>query len=269
VFSSVVITDLKWDLAVIQNEKLKDVSALPYFSTSNTYYSHFLQQWGFIATVVLENWEQAYVHFQQEDNCVHQEHDCGQKDEGCGQPYLWWVAFFTIFAALMASQSGVSHVPKTAKANKQNEYYPLFIKLEPMPNGGSYGWRCDLCKINKIFKGQWLLHKSEGSYFAWRGSSVDICAHTSNPEWGLNMRKCIRMLKGWKIDETILVAILALLMAMSQGFSTNQGRGVWHMFKKSHHMVQPQFKKVEWWKCSRERSRDKSGKGQWCFWYHF
>jgi len=84
----------------------------------------------------------------------------------------------------MASQSAVSSAPVAPQPTRQPEYYPLWrhvTKLKQMGGGGgSWEWRCNLCKNEKTFKGSYKRVKVHILHEWVQG--VEGCAFTKNPE---------------------------------------------------------------------------------------
>lgn len=90
-----------------------------------------------------------------------------------------WVSFsFPNFAAFMASQSCVSSAPKSTQATRQQEYYPLWkyvTKVKQMVSGGTWEWKCNLCKNEKTFKGSYTIVNAHILREEIKG--IDVCAH--------------------------------------------------------------------------------------------
>ena len=84
----------------------------------------------------------------------------------------------------MASQTGISFAPTTPQPTRQQEYYPLWrhvTKLKQMGgSGGSWEWKCNLCKNEKTFKGTYTRVKAHILHEGVKG--VEGCAFTKNPE---------------------------------------------------------------------------------------
>jgi hypothetical protein len=72
--------------------------------------------------------------------------------------------FSFFFAAFMASQGVVSSTPRVVEVSIQQEYYPLWrhvTKVKAMGvGGGSWEWKCKLCKKDKTFKGSYTRFKA-------------------------------------------------------------------------------------------------------------
>jgi hypothetical protein len=79
----------------------------------------------------------------------------------------------------MASQSAVSFAPRVAEVSRQQEYYPLWrhvTKVKAMgAGGGSWEWKCNLCKKDKTFKGSYTRVKA---HILHEGKGIDGCPHT-------------------------------------------------------------------------------------------
>jgi hypothetical protein len=83
----------------------------------------------------------------------------------------------------MASQCVVSSNTRAAEVSRQQEYYPLWrhvTKVKAMGvGGGSWEWRCNLCKKDRNFKGSYtrvkahILHERKG---------IEGCHHTLDPQ---------------------------------------------------------------------------------------
>jgi hypothetical protein len=84
----------------------------------------------------------------------------------------------------MASESAISIAPRAPQASRQLEYCPLWryvTKLKQMGGGGgSWEWKCNLCKSEKTFKGSYTRVKAHILHEGVKG--VDVCAHTKNLE---------------------------------------------------------------------------------------
>jgi hypothetical protein len=84
----------------------------------------------------------------------------------------------------MASRSVVSSAPIAPQLGRQQEYYPLWrhvTKIKQMDgSGGSWEWRCNLCKNKKTFKGSYTRVKTHILHARVQG--VEVCSFTRNPE---------------------------------------------------------------------------------------
>jgi len=82
----------------------------------------------------------------------------------------------------MASQSVVSSAPRVVEVSKQQEYYSLWRPVTKVKargaSGGSWEWRCNLCKKDKTFKGSYTRVKAHILHEGVKG--VDVCAFTRN-----------------------------------------------------------------------------------------
>jgi hypothetical protein len=142
--------------------------------------------------------------------------------------------FFTVFAAFMASQSAISSTPGVPQPSKQQEYYPLWwhvTKLKQMGGGGgSWERRCNLCKIEKTFKGSYTRVKAHILHEVGKG--VEACAFTKNSEVRATFKRehdDAQRLKDHRakigMGRALTGILLALVLAMSQGLFMKQGRG--------------------------------------------
>jgi hypothetical protein len=78
----------------------------------------------------------------------------------------------------MASQSAISSTPRAAEASRQQEYYPLWrhvTKVKAMgAGGGSWEWKCNLCKKDRTFKGSYTRVKA---HILHEGKGIEGCPH--------------------------------------------------------------------------------------------
>jgi hypothetical protein len=79
----------------------------------------------------------------------------------------------------MASQSVISSNPRAAKVSRQQQYYPLWrhvTKVKAMgAGGGSWEWKCNLCKKDRTFKGSYTRVKA---HILHEGKGIEGCPHT-------------------------------------------------------------------------------------------
>ena len=83
----------------------------------------------------------------------------------------------------MASQIGNVASLRAPQASKTHDYYPLWkyvTNIQQMPGGGTWEWRCNLCKNSKTYKGSYTRVKAHILHEGVKG--VDVCSHTSNPK---------------------------------------------------------------------------------------
>ena len=102
----------------------------------------------------------------------------------------FFILCYCNFAAVMASQSCVSSAPKATQVSRQQEYYPLWkyvTKVKQMGSGGTWEWKCNLCKNEKTFQGSYTRVKAHILHEEIKG--IDVCAHTKNAEVRAKFKK--------------------------------------------------------------------------------
>jgi hypothetical protein len=101
--------------------------------------------------------------------------------------FSWFVIYKFLFCLVnrfssflaTSSQSVVSCTPRVAEVSMQQEYYPLWrhvTKVKAMgAGGGSWEWKCNLCKKDKTFKGSYTRVKA---HILHEGKGIESCPHT-------------------------------------------------------------------------------------------
>ena len=79
----------------------------------------------------------------------------------------------------MASQSAISSTPRSVEVSRQQECYPRWrhvTKVKAMgAGGGSWEWKCNLCKKDRTFKGSYTRVKA---HILHEGKGIEGCPHT-------------------------------------------------------------------------------------------
>jgi hypothetical protein len=139
--------------------------------------------------------------------------------------------FSSFLAPFMVSQSVVSSTPRAAEVSKQQEYYPLWrhvTKVKAMGvSGGSWEWKCNLCKKDKTFKGSYTRVKA---HILHEGKGIEGCPHTLDLQVRDRFHKEHDDAQKIKDNRAKIVMHSSRkhppwALAISQGLFTKQGRG--------------------------------------------